>query len=564
MVNKKYLLLAGVCSALAFQPAFAQESNQKASWSGRDMTYRGQSYDALDTAYIPSSRMEQQKKYLNHEYAFPAKPRNMWEFGITAGSVNVIGDVPSKSFWNAASPLNTLGFGATLRKAIGYAVSMRLQYNYMMASGFDYRSRMAGNEAPWNAAGSGYAAGSKIYNNYQFTGHEATLQIVGAINNIKFHKAKNTMSMYGFVGGGALLWQTRVSTKSANGSAYNFHEFDNMTDIKSINDAYKTMLKDADYDYLVKRSGYTGMKDGTMIGDNTLSPVIVAGLGFQFKLGNRVSLTLEDKLSFTGLDNLDGVAKDPGGMAISSDKDLLNYASIGLAFNIGNKKRSVLPLWWVNPMDHVYNELADPRHMNLPDPVLPDTDGDGVTDQFDKCPDTPAGVPVDVNGCPLDTDGDGVPDYRDKELITPTMCQPVDADGIGTCPDPECCKGMTTGGCNIAAGSVCFKSNSASLSNDAKNQLANLAAQMKASPTCKVVVMGNAGNSKLQQQRAWDRVNAAITYLSETEQISRDQFIFQYKGGTGDVNCIMFRTAMPGEEGPSNIAPPHPQLGTNR
>src|SRR5690606_23463557 len=147
MVNKKYLLLSGVCSALALQPAFAQESTQ-ASWSGRDMTYRGQSYDALDTAYIPASRMEQQQQYLNHQYAFPAKPRNMWELGISTGLYNVLGDVTSKTPFTAVGPLDAMGFSAWLRKAIGYSVSWRLQYVYGKASGFDYRKR-ASIEQPW-------------------------------------------------------------------------------------------------------------------------------------------------------------------------------------------------------------------------------------------------------------------------------------------------------------------------------------------------------------------------------------------------------------------------------
>jgi adhesin transport system outer membrane protein len=43
-----------------------------------------------------------------------------------------------------------------------------------------------------------------------------------------------------------------------------------------------------------------------------------------------------------------------------------------------------------------------------------DSDGDRVPDSNDRCPDTPAGVSVDGDGCPADGDADGVPDYRDK------------------------------------------------------------------------------------------------------------------------------------------------------
>ena len=61
-----------------------------------------------------------------------------------------------------------------------------------------------------------------------------------------------------------------------------------------------------------------------------------------------------------------------------------------------------------------------------------DTDGDGVPDNLDKCPDTPAGVEVDADGCPKDTDRDGVPDYLDQCPDTP-MDLAVDEKG---CPKP--------------------------------------------------------------------------------------------------------------------------------
>jgi len=48
-----------------------------------------------------------------------------------------------------------------------------------------------------------------------------------------------------------------------------------------------------------------------------------------------------------------------------------------------------------------------------------DKDKDGVWDKLDMCPETPRGVAVDEQGCPLDEDKDGVPDYLDHCLGTP-------------------------------------------------------------------------------------------------------------------------------------------------
>jgi len=76
-----------------------------------------------------------------------------------------------------------------------------------------------------------------------------------------------------------------------------------------------------------------------------------------------------------------------------------------------------------------------------------DTDGDGVPDRKDKCPNTPAGAKVDATGCPIDSDGDGVYDGLDQCPNTPKGAVvdakgcPKDTDGDGVydgldqCPD---------------------------------------------------------------------------------------------------------------------------------
>jgi len=46
--------------------------------------------------------------------------------------------------------------------------------------------------------------------------------------------------------------------------------------------------------------------------------------------------------------------------------------------------------------------------------VEPDTDGDGVVDSRDECPNTLPNVEVGKSGCTLDSDNDSVADYKDK------------------------------------------------------------------------------------------------------------------------------------------------------
>ncbi len=571
MASKKYLLLAGMLCLFASY-GFSQRV--------------GASYDVKDSSVIPSKRMPQHTEFLNGTYNFPAKPRNQWEIGIKAGIFDVSGDVPSVLF----SP----GFGLHIRKAFGYIFSMRLEYLYGIGKGLDWRGNQNfGKNPAWEGStlATRYSAPMRIFNgdivstlsqvggsaaapfetvfyNYKTKVSDLSLQGVVTLNNVRFHKAKTGFNFYMFGGIGASVYNTMVN--ALNGAAkYNFSGINPSApykDRKSIKDQLKALM-DKTYETPAESQGTRR----PVLGGHTLKPSGTVGAGIAFKLSNRLNLAIEDRMTLVKDDLLDGQRWQEhawGDAVLTRDFDTYNMASVGLNINIGSK--SVEPLWWLNPLDYAYSEIRNPRLMRLPKPVLPDSDGDGVTDQFDQ-EQTPAGCPVDSHGVSRDTDGDGVPDCKDKELITPTYCQPVNADGVGHCPCPDAsCFPKVVGpgpsSCSQMMGalpSVAFKGGSTMVESDAKAVLATVAAKMRNNPGCKVVVIGYCSSNKKEQQLSWDHVNAVINYLVDKEGISADRFIFNYGQEGGDCNTVDLRAAAEGEDGPNKVEQPHPNLHKN-
>jgi outer membrane protein OmpA-like peptidoglycan-associated protein len=528
----------------------------------------GSSYDIRDSSLIPQKRLAQHNEFLNNAYPFPAKPRNEWEIGAKGGYTT---GFTSVSNWGP-----TGGFGFHVRKALGYVFSLRAEYDWIRLRGLNYQYSQSYGRNPQLTKVYGQLANgdySPIFYNYRSTIHELSLQGMFSLNNINFHKAKTSWNAYFFGGGGLMTYGTLYKQDGIYlpGYAQVISQFPE--DHKHKGDIQKALknVMTGKWDQIAERPSTSGMLGGV-----PLTVVGVVGVGFEFKLNDRWNLALEDKFTFTTSSLVDGQQWQnnynigvPQAIAQTPAKDRYNFASIGINHNIF-AKHAVEPLWWLNPLDYAYNEINQPRHMKLPKPVLDDTDGDGVTDQFDLEPNTPKGAPVDTHGVSRDTDGDGVPDFKDKELITPTQCQPVDADGVGKCPDPQCCKdlkNMLDSGdfgnhhkCSIGdLPSITFKGRSVTLTKDHKALLATVADKIKNNPNCKVAVIGYGESSKAAQQLSWDRVNAIINYLVEKEGVSSDRFIFRYGQSGGEENTIDLKDGT-GEEGPNTVPAPHPNL----
>ncbi len=118
------------------------------------------------------------------------------------------------------------------------------------------------------------------------------------------------------------------------------------------------------------------------------------GAGLKISLTDRLGMIVQETFAYTDHDNRDKEEKD--------NNDAFLMHSLGLTWNFATAK---------------------------------DEDKDGVSDKKDKCPQTPAGVAVDAEGCPLDRDGDGIADYTDncpdvKGVASAKGCPDKDGDSV--------------------------------------------------------------------------------------------------------------------------------------
>lgn len=263
--------------------------------------------------------------------------------------------------------------------------------------------------------------------------------------------------------------------------------------------------KDADVD-IYRLEGLYHLS--SMMPDSHFVPFIAAGLGM---------MSFESKPSGSGRDN--DLAADYGvgfkyfinpDVAFRADvRHILNVRgeggntynqdliyTAGLSLLLGGEKKAVAA---AAAAPVVEEKAVEPAPVVAPK----DSDGDGVIDSIDKCPDTPAGVKVDKDGCPLDSDGDGVIDSLDKCPGTPKGTK-VDANG---CPLPE--KAVVTEQGTYSFGIIYFDTNKATIKPKSIPVLDNAVTYMKKNPGVKLEVQGHtdsvasdAYNMQLSKARA--------------------------------------------------------------
>lgn len=180
-----------------------------------------------------------------------------------------------------------------------------------------------------------------------------------------------------------------------------------------------------------------------------------------------------------------------------------------------------------------------------------DADGDGVADVDDKCPEL-AGSPTN-NGCPKDADGDGVPDKKDDcpelaGVIENDGC-PADSDGDGVYDKDDKCPNRigppSRGGCPElkmeeaekailaeAMQSVEFQTGSSILVGNSKATLNQIIGVLRKYPAAKMTIVGhtdNQGDVQANMELSNNRAKACYDFIA-SQGIPRRRLSYEGQG----------------------------------
>lgn len=275
-----------------------------------------------------------------------------WSFGVSAGAMAPFSAFGGRNDFSNWQP--DLGYGIYLKKQISHTFGIQLDAQR--------GTLKANNDRLWAGA-----PPPGPYASYKTDLHYAlSLSGVATLGNINWSQLRTSIQPYVSIGAGVVNYNTTLITKT--GTSVNFKP------AESVSTFY-----------------------------------VPVGLGIKANLSSRVNLDLGYTMGFVDGDELDGYFKEP----IMNDR--FSFAHIGLEFSLGNSKKPQLarhnaPAQLSSNMTNANNalksELAASEARNNEkiaelNRLKMDSDGDGVSDYFDKCPNTLAGIKVDGGGCPL-------------------------------------------------------------------------------------------------------------------------------------------------------------------
>ena len=289
--------------------------------------------------------------------------------------------------------------------------------------------------------------------------------------------------------------------------------------------------------------------------DSPSATVMLYGLKIGYPLNKKLDINLDITKRTAQSDTWDASERKTKVL-----KDSYTSMLFGLSYNLGHQ---INESDWESPIDGLKDDVTT-LFVKI-DGFTDDADNDGVSDAFDKSPNTPLGVAVDGSGNALDVDMDNVPDYRDADpfsnrgvLVDENGIElDDDKDGVPNSKDLE--SNTPVGamvnqfGINISnttfnhSGgltyfpSIYFNSGSAVVGSSNENRIATMALLLRNNQDINLNVIGhtdNVGNTKFNRELGLKRANEVISYLVSNYKIDADRLNAITKGEEAPLSVV--------------------------
>ena len=441
-----------------------------------------------------------------------------WAVGFTFGLTQFNGDVRQYNHYPA---YQEAGRFFELKSAVSLSVNKKINPFYSLSA-----EVLSGSFAGMRRANeySGYAIHQAI--NYEGNGDkfEASFTEADLIVNIDI---SNAMSYF-------------IKTRKVNkfsfegklGIGYNI---------------YNSVRRNLFSDTYIYSFGYLDGNDNIIVSDygtqkksffnQPVETVYIYGILTKYKLNDRLDFVLDYTVRDGKTDKWDASI-----MNTQNSSDKFAFLSVGISYKLGNLDYNNE---WESPLDGLKDDVS--TLIVKIDGFTDDADNDGVSDAFDKSPNTPLGVAVDGSGNALDVDMDNIPDYRDADPFSNRGAQvndngkelDDDKDGVPNSLDLESNTpvgtmvnqfGINVSNTNYANSggliyfpAIYFNSGSTLVGNSNENRIATIALLLKNNPDVHLNVIGhtdNIGTPKFNKQLGLKRANAVVEYLVLNYNIS--------------------------------------------
>ncbi|WP_400262101.1 OmpA family protein [Sphingobacterium sp. SG20118] len=262
-------------------------------------------------------------------------------------------------------------YGLTVRKQFSHLFGLEVEGNRGKIKTFNKNNAFEA-KSGYNGAGSAKSAETEV-------NWAASLNGVFQLGTIDFLRRENAVNFYAKVGLGVMAFNAvQYSNNDFTGTEFSYKG-------KQGDDVFGDREHKGDRDF-------------------RLGMYVPVGVGAKFKLSEVVALNLGYTMNFTDEAGLYGPNRQ------GDSKQRFSNVYGGLEFTLGSRDKQNLT--FANPVATMYDELKDPSLRNEVEALKQrvstlegtvsalntDTDGDGVSDRYDKEPNSPAGAVVDGSG----------------------------------------------------------------------------------------------------------------------------------------------------------------------